>query len=124
MKETMPQDIEVRYILPAIRKELARVFVQRHNLSQKNAAKLLGLTEAAVSQYQHSKRAKEVSFSGKIIDEVCASAKMILAGKKNKNLVIAEMYRLSNLASVRSVLCGVHKSKSKGLGSCNICFRR
>ena len=42
MQETMPQEIEVRYILPAIRRELARIFIQDHKLNQKEAAKILG----------------------------------------------------------------------------------
>ena len=41
MQETMPQEIEVRYILPAIRRELARVFIEEHKLSQKETAKIL-----------------------------------------------------------------------------------
>src|SRR3989338_7122887 len=74
MQETMPQEIEVRYIIPAIRRELASIFIKEHKLNQKEAAKLLGLTEAAISQYQHSKRAKEVVFSEDIIYEIRKSA--------------------------------------------------
>jgi len=73
MQETMPQEVEVRYILPAIRRELARIFIQEHKLAQKEAAKILGLTEAAVSQYQHFKRAKEVVFSEGIVKEIRVS---------------------------------------------------
>src|SRR3989344_6957978 len=122
MQETMPQEIEVRYILPAIRRELARIFIQDHKLSQKDAAKLLGLTEAAVSQYQHSKRAKEVVFNSEIVSEIKKSAEKILTEKANKQRLIAEMYRISTLANVKQILCDLHRSQSKELGSCNICF--
>ena len=122
MQETMPQEIEVRYILPAIRRELARIFVQEHKLSQKEAAKVLGLTEAAVSQYHHSKRAKEVVFSDEITDDIRASAKKILADRTNKQRLIAEIYRVSNLANVKHILCDLHRSQSKELNNCNICF--
>lgn len=118
----MPQEIEVRYILPAIRRELARVFIQDHRLSQKQAAKMLGLTEAAVSQYQHSKRAKEVVFSDNVINEVKASAHKILAEKNSRQRVIAEMYRISGLTSVRQILCDIHRAQSKELEHCNVCF--
>ena len=118
----MPQEIEVRYILPAIRRELARIFIQEHKLSQKDAAKLLGLTEAAVSQYQHSKRAKEVIFSDNVVNEIRVSADRILADKANKQRLIAEMYRISNLTTVKQILCDLHRSQSKELGNCNICF--
>ena len=118
----MPQEVEVRYILPAIRRELARIFIQEHKLSQKEAAKLLGLTEAAVSQYQHSKRAKEVVFNDKIVEEIMKSAEKIMADNTNKQRLIAEMYRISNLANVKHILCDLHRSQSKELEHCNICF--
>ena len=122
MQEIMPQDIEVRYILPAIRRELARIFIQEHKLNQKEAAKILGLTEAAVSQYQHSKRAKEVVFSNNIVDEIKASANRILGEKSNKQRLIAETYRISNLATVKQILCDIHRAQSKDLENCNVCF--
>src|SRR3989338_2191437 len=103
MQETMPQEIEVRYILPAIRRELARIFIQDHKLSQKEAANVLGLTEAAISQYRHSKRAKEVVFSDNVVNEVRISADRILADKANKQRLIAEMYRVTNLTNVRQI---------------------
>lgn len=122
MLETMPQEIEVRYILPAIRRELARTLIKDHNLSQKEAANILGLTEAAISQYQHSKRAKEVVFSDNVTDEIRKSADKILSDKKNKQRVIAEMYRISSLTTVRHILCDLHRSQSKDLANCNVCF--
>ena len=122
MQETMPQEIEVRYILPAIRRELSRIFIQEHKLSQKEAAKLLGLTEAAVSQYQHSKRAKEVIFSNDVVHEIMASAKKIIAESASKQRLIGEMYRITNLTTVKQILCDLHRSQSKDLESCNVCF--
>ena len=117
----MPQEIEVRYILPAIRRELAKIFIQEHNLSQKEAANVLGLTEAAVSQYRHSKRAKEVVFSENVVEEIKKSAKHILSDK-SKPRIVAEMYRISNLTKVRHILCDIHRAQSKSLEGCNICF--
>ena len=118
----MPQEIEVRYILPAIRRELAKIFIQEHNLSQKEAANVLGLTEAAVSQYRHSKRAKEVVFSETVNDEIRKSAEKILADKNKRQRVIAEISRISNLTTVKHILCDIHRQQSKDLKKCNICF--
>ena len=122
MQDTMPQEIEVRYILPAIRRELARIFIKENKLSQKEAAGLLGLTEAAVSQYQHSKRAKEVVFSDNVIKEIKVSAEKILSEKFNKQRFMAEIYRISNLTTVKHILCDIHRAQSKDLASCNVCF--
>ena len=51
-----PQEIEVWYVLPAIRKELV-VTLKEKNLTQKKIAEFLNITEAAVSQYIKQKRA-------------------------------------------------------------------
>ena len=118
----MPQEIEVRYILPAIRRELANIFIEEYGLSQKDAAAILGLTDSAVSQYRHSKRAKEVIFSAGVTEEVKKSAEKIIADRGNKQRLIAEMYRISNLTTVRQILCDLHRAQSKDLGQCNICF--
>ena len=122
MQETMPQEIEVRYILPAIRRELARIFIEEKELSQKEAARMLRLTESAISQYQHSKRAKEVVFTNDVVKEIRASADKIIEDKSNKQRLIAEMYRISSLTNVRQILCDLHRSQSKDLEKCNICF--
>ena len=122
MQETMPQEIEVRYILPAIRRELARIFVEENKFSQKEAARILGLTDAAVSQYQHSKRAKDVIFSNDVVNEIRISAKKIIAEKASKQRLIAEMYRISGLTKVRHILCDIHRAQSKELDNCNVCF--
>ena len=121
MQETMPQEIAVRYILPAIRREMAKVLIEKHKFSQKETAKLLGITEAAVSQYLHSKRAKEVVFSQNVVDEIGKSAEIILKDK-TKQRVMAETYRISNLMTVKQVLCDLHRQQSKELSTCNICF--
>jgi hypothetical protein len=122
MQETMPQELEVRYILPAIRRELAKALIEKHELSQKETAKLLGLTEAAVSQYLHSKRATEVVFSKEIVNEVMKSAEIILKEKTQKK-VMSETFRISSLTKVKQVLCDLHRAQSKDdLAKCNICF--
>jgi uncharacterized protein len=46
-----------KYVLPIFRSMLAKELVQKYKLSQTQAAKKLGTTQAAVSQYLSSKRA-------------------------------------------------------------------
>jgi predicted transcriptional regulator len=122
MLETMPQEVEVRYIIPAIRRDLAKSFIKTHKLSQKEAAKMLGLTEAAISQYRHLKRAKQVEFDKSTNKEIEISASKIINEKNNKQRLIAEIYRISMLPAVKQILCELHKAQSKDLHECNICF--
>ena len=121
MLESMPQEIEVRYILPAIRRELASVLTKEQKLSQKEAAEIMGLTEAAISQYRHSKQAKEIVFTDDILAEIRKSANNILK-EKSRQRYMAEMRRISNLAKVKHILCDIHRKQSKELSTCNVCF--
>jgi len=50
-------EIVGKYVLPIFRSMLAKELVQKYHLSQTEAAKKLGTTQAAVSQYLSSKRA-------------------------------------------------------------------
>ena len=56
---TMDTQCEIvgKYVLPIFRSMLAKELVQKFSLSQTEAAKKLGTTQAAVSQYLSSKRA-------------------------------------------------------------------
>ena len=47
----MPQEIEVWYVIPAIRKQLAKALVGEHKLPQKQVADIMGVSSAAISQY-------------------------------------------------------------------------
>ena len=119
MHNQMPQEIEVWYIIPALRRELAKSMVDL-GLNQKQIAEKMGLTEAAVSQYLSSKRAKEVSFSNAVLDEIKKSAKRIAETKGNP---VQEMMRLTNLTLVKHVMCDLHKKQDSKLpNGCNICF--
>ena len=71
-----PQEVEVFYVLPAIRRALAKAMIVQ-GLSQREVAKRLGLTEGAVSQYMHGKRAKSFPLGAGIRNAVRDSAARI-----------------------------------------------
>ena len=120
MHGQMPQEIEVWYIIPALRRELTKSMINDFSLTQKQIASIIGLTEAAVSQYMHSKRAKDVIFSEAILKEIKASAQRII---ENRNLLLQEMLRLTKLTAVKRVMCDLHKKYDATLPeNCEICF--
>lgn len=110
-----PQEIELFYVLPALRREIAACMKSK-GLSQKAIAKLLGITEPAVSQYFSAKRAKTVKFSDKILGEIHASAPKIT----NHNSLVSETQKLLHMAREEGVVCQVHKKM--GLGKCDVEF--
>ena len=116
----MPQEIEVWYIIPALRRELAKSMIQNFNLTQKQVAEHIGLTAAAVSQYLSSKRAKDLVFSENVLQEISKSAGKVIQDNK---LVVPEMIRLCNITEVKKVMCNIHKNEDVNLPQdCNCCF--
>jgi|SRR3989344_1053849 len=91
---TLPQEIEVWYVIPAIRKSLATCLVQKHNLTYEKVGGLMGITKAAVSQYIKNKRATKIKLNDKIKKEICFSCKQIAA---KKSIVVKEITRILKL---------------------------
>jgi len=64
-----------RYILPIFRSLVAKELIERYNFTQVEAAEKLGTTQAAVSQYIHSKRGyKGITQLEKILPMIQAAA--------------------------------------------------
>lgn len=97
-----PCEIIVWQILPVIRKELAKNLVGNHGLTQREAAKILGTTEASVSRYISGKRGHSEINDNEILNEIGESANRIFDG--NGTSVIKETCKICNLIkSINSI---------------------
>jgi len=77
-----------RYVLPIFRSLVAKELIEKYNFTQIEAAKRLGTTQAAISQYLHSKRGHKAMAQFKEVlptIQVVATeiAKGIATGKMN-----------------------------------------
>lgn len=77
----LPQEIEVWYIIPAIRKEMSRLLTLEHGLSYEKAGGLLGISKAAISQYNKNKRAINTRLNKIVLEEIGKSAVKIVEKK-------------------------------------------
>ena len=109
---SLPQEIEVWYIIPAIRREMAQVLVKKHKLRQKQIARILGITEAAVSQYLSKKRGQQLKFPKNMKKNIELSAERIV---KDNNVAVSEILRLVNVAKVEGISCSICKKYNKGI---------
>jgi len=114
----MPQEIEVWYIIPALRKALTKAMIEK-GMSQKDIAKIMGITEAAVSQYLHAKRASEITFSKKELGEIKKSAEIIT---KHPEQLMAQMMYLLSVQDIKQLTCSMHKKFDSSLENCETCF--
>ena len=110
MKKIMPQEIEVWYLIPALRRELSKVLVGENGLTQKKTSNILGVTEAAISQYLKSKRGKEVKFSKKECSEIKKAAKRI---SDDPNSSMDALYDLCKMFRGSKSLCDIHKKMDR-----------
>jgi hypothetical protein len=77
----------VRNILPPMRAEMAFRLVQREGLSQSDAAKRLGVTRAAVSQYMSRKRGvSDVQITNELDSMIDRWALAVVTGESDINL--------------------------------------
>jgi uncharacterized protein len=116
-KLIFPQELEVWYVLPAIRKRLALALINKGK-SQKDVAKLMYVTEAAVSQYKKSKRANDAFLGNQFNHEFLNSTNNIL---KESSLFFPEVMKLNTLIKDSGVLCDLHKKVTSEILPCQGC---
>jgi hypothetical protein len=114
-----PQELEVYYILPALRRELAKA-LKGQGRSQKYIAELFGVSEAAVSQYLHEKRGAEVDFPAALHKPIKKAASRIT----DKAAFIKEMQQLLHKVWHDKVICSVcHDQNGTAIPrGCAVCF--
>ncbi len=115
----MPQELEVWYLIPAIRRELTKIFISDFKLSQKQISEILGITESAVSQYLSSKRGGELKFSKKEIEKIRKFTKKIILDKRHSKEYFFKL--CLDLRGTKS-LCELHKKQDKNIKkNCDLC---
>ena len=115
----MPQEVEVWYVLPAIRRELARVMITKE-IPQKQIAQMLGVTEPAVTQYKLNKskrsRGDQVDIPETVVPELAKSADVIIKAWENREegefvyeIMTREINRIIEVLRDKGTLCDVHR---------------
>ena len=127
----MPQEVEVWYVLPAIRRELAKVMKTKtvtrvndeHKITQKEIARMLGVTEPAITQYLLKKkgqrsRGDQVGLPESILKEIDKSADNMIADYENVRLLddedifqtmTREINHIIKFMRDAGVMCDIHR---------------
>ncbi|MAG07667.1 transcriptional regulator [Candidatus Pacearchaeota archaeon] len=115
----MPQEVEVWYLIPAIRRELAKCLIDNYDFSQKRVAGVLGITESAVSQYLKQKRGGELKFVKEELDKIQKVADKIVNDEESAGKFLFELSQ--ELRGTES-LCKLHCKHDRSIeGNCGIC---
>lgn len=120
LKLLQPQEIEVWYILPIIRRELAFA-MKKKGLTGKRIADLMGVSEAAVSQYFSNKRGKELKLNEVLKEAINQSAEDIIMDPIN---VIPSTQSILKLMWQEGIVCELHKEHCASLPkNCETCVK-
>ena len=106
-KLMLPQEIETFYVIPTVRKHFAMLMKEK-GMKQMQIAKILGIRDAAVSQYLSEKRGNKVKFDKEIIDEI----KKAVPRLKNPQSMIRETQKILYLIKETKALCRLHAKHS------------
>ena len=102
-----PQEIEVFYIIPALKRQIA-MNMKLNGFKQNKIAGLLHIENATVSQYLHKKRGNKVEFNEEILKEIAKSTKEI----QDEISFLREMQKLLRKIKNTREICRIHKELS------------
>ena len=110
-----PQELEVFYIIPTIRRYLT-VYMKELGKPQKEIAKILGVQESTISQYVRHKRAAEINLSQEIESKIKEAVSRI----NNSFDVIRETQQVLKVIRDSGEMCKIHKQLADIPESCDI----
>jgi len=110
-----PQELEVFYIIPTIRRYLT-VYMKELGKPQKEIAKILGVQESTISQYVRHKRAAEINLSQEIESKIKEAVSRI----NNSFDVIRETQQVLKVIRDSGEMCKIHKQLADIPENCDI----
>lgn len=144
----MPQEVEVWYVLPAIRRELAKAMKKKtisrlnedgemveHKITQKEIARMLGVTEPAITQYLLKKKGRrsrgdQVVIPDIILKEIDKSADIMIEEFENAREtdedifedMTREINHIIRIMRDEGIMCDIHREFCEHVDDpCNAC---
>lgn len=108
----LPQEIEVWYVIPAIRRELSRCLIRDFEITYEKVGETLGISKAAVSQYLKGKRAAKISLPDKTEKEIMKSCKKLIDKKSDS---VVEIQRILSYIRDKKLTCEVCGKMKEGV---------
>jgi predicted transcriptional regulator len=111
----LPSEIESKSLIPAIRAILSKKLIHDYNLKEETVAKLLGITQAAVSNYIRGTRGDLVLVAKlennfEVMKMVSDIAKDLSLNKAYSPSTMTKFIQLCNFMRYTFIICDVHHS--------------
>jgi hypothetical protein len=121
----LPEELASKSVIPAIRALVVKRLVEEHGMTQQQAAKLLGVTQPAVSKYLHQKRGAAIRLNGiKEIDQATGEIASMVSSRRVKPLeVMSKIEAACEYVKRNRYMCDLHKRLEPGMDieACHIC---
>lgn len=112
----LPCEVGVQTVLPAIRALMARTIVEKHGMKEKQVAKLLGLSQSAISRYTTKDRGNTITIENvpevqTLIDKMI---QLLLHGKPNQTTEILELLcQTCKVIREKGLMCELCQKKTR-----------
>jgi len=121
----VPCEIAIRFILPSVRANVAKTLMTKHKLKQADAARLLGVSQPAVSLYSRKIRgsAIELESEPEVKEKIEGLADALAGGGLSPMGFMSAFCEICRTARARKMLCSLHRSfdSSVNLAKCELC---
>jgi len=125
MPMILPEELTSKSVIPAIRALIVKRLVQEHGMTQQEAAKLLGVTQPAVSKYLHQKRGVAIRLDGiREIDQATTEIADMVSSHKVKPIeVMSRIEAACDYVRRNRYMCDLHKKLEPGIDveACHVC---
>jgi predicted transcriptional regulator len=120
-----PCEVAVKCALPSIRAMIANELTDRHNLKQADAAKLLDISQPAISLYQAKLRGTALNLENDpdITALVAKHADYLAKGTATQKETLLSFCGICKILRAKGLLCKIHKAFEPAISveTCRFC---
>jgi len=124
----VPCEIAVRCVLPVIRAMIAKELMTKHKLKQVEIAKLLKVSQPAISLYLRKKRGKAIDLENEsdIANLIENLATSLAKGVSSSEVYIPKFCEICTTIRAKGLMCKLHKAFDPAIDieKCKLCSAR
>jgi len=120
----LPAEIESKLTIPLMRAMVARKLIKEHSFTQEEAARAIGVTQAAISNYLRGVRGLAVNWESlEEINKGVEDVVSLILDKSPQTEVAKKLNEIVTGIRRRKILCDIHKriEPDVDVNSCRIC---
>ena len=120
-----PCEVAVKTVAPAIRAQVAQALIQQHEMNQVDVAKILGITQSAVSKYYKKVRGTTITLENipelqTITNQIVA---LLLANPVQQVEVTKLFCQACTLIRSQGLMCPLcQQNQNPKIDGCDFCF--